>query len=94
MSVSPSIQDLPGHRIPKRLQQRIPKAGGNDANIIWSMGEGPFAAARLASGLQLRPDPNNSEHGFVEPDDVMPLADYQAALAGTQSLWSVDEETE
>ena len=49
-----------------------------------------FAANIVAVGLCLRPDPNNDKHGFVEPDAVMPTADYQQALAATQNEWVID----
>ena len=45
----------------------------------------------VGNGLQLRPDPNDSQHGFVEPANVMSLDSYRDAIAATQSLWQVDE---
>jgi hypothetical protein len=56
------------------------------------MGEGPFEAGPVASHLQLRLDPKNDRHGFVEPAARMSLDDYQDALGATQAQWSIDEE--
>ena len=93
MSVSPSFKELPAERIPRRLRSLlgIRNATGNNSHSIWRMGEGPFVAEPIAARLQLRPDPVNSRHGFVEPDTVMSAEDYQSALAATQDVWSIDE---
>jgi len=92
MSVSPAVADLPPHRIPRRLRHLAPDAAGKDAHFVWSMGEGAFVFSPVDIGLQLRPDPNNRSHGFVEPDQTMLLENYQSALHATQSRWSIDEE--
>jgi hypothetical protein len=53
------------------------------------MGEGDFVAAPLATDLVLRPDPKRpTEHGFVEPDRDMAVAEYEAAVAATREQWS------
>ena len=91
MSVSPSLADLPPHRIPRRLRHLVPDASGKDELRVWSVGNGPFVAGAVATGLKLRPDPRDPGHGFVEPDVVMALGDYQDALGRTQHHWSVDE---
>jgi hypothetical protein len=54
------------------------------------MGSGPFESARLVSCLQLRID--SVAHGTVEPDRVMSLERFQAALVATREDWTVDEE--
>jgi len=42
----------------------------------------------LCEGLAHRPDPNKpGEHGFVEPDSPMALAEYQATLCSTRDGW-------
>jgi hypothetical protein len=46
----------------------------------------------LSEQLQLRLDPQRSNHGFVEPGTTMKLEDYQEALAATRDEWSIDEE--
>jgi hypothetical protein len=92
MSVSPSVADLPPHRIPRRLRHLAPDAAGKDAHFVWSLGEGDFVFGPVDTGLQLRPDPDNGAHGFVEPDETMLLENYQSALHSTQPRWSIDEE--
>jgi hypothetical protein len=91
MSVSPSQADLPAHRIPRKLRLLYPKASGNNAVRIWSLGEGRFEAAPVNAQLALRPDPHNAKHGFVEPSFNVPIASYVAALESTQSQWRLDE---
>jgi hypothetical protein len=91
MSVAPSLRALPFRLIPRRLRHLVPGAGGNDKHYVWSLGDGPFVAGQVATALQLRPDPANSNHGFVEPDAVMSLDSYQDAIRATRDDWSVDE---
>ena len=90
MSVAPTWRALPPHRIPSRLRAKCPKALGNDSYVCWRMGSGPFESARFISCLQLRID--SVVHGTVEPDRMMPLERFQAALAATREEWIVDEE--
>jgi hypothetical protein len=56
------------------------------------MGEGPFEAGVIATGLLLRPDPENVHHGFVEPEQTMALDEYRGALEATRDAWSVAPE--
>ena len=97
MSVSPSLDLLPMHRVPRRLKKkypdRFPGATASDRFWCWWMGDGPFEAGRVAAKLVLRPDPEMpKEHGFVEPDKKMSLSDYEAALAATRDQWQRWEE--
>lgn len=93
MSVSPSLETLPPHRIPRRLQSRIPEATGSNQLHCWSMGEGAFVHSSVTERLILRPDPKAPErHGFVEPEQEMPVAEYEAAITATQNLWRRWEE--
>lgn len=93
MSVSPSMYRMPARMVPMRLRHLVPNAAGSNSLSVWSMGEGPFIAEGIASGLRLRPDPKNSDgHGFVEPEAVMSLNQYQAALTTTQDQWTLDEQ--
>lgn len=96
MSVTPSVAALnrmPARMVPIRLRPLVPGAAGNDNLFAWSMGQGEWAANEepVAPGLQLRPDPTDNQHGFVEPDVSMPLDEYRAAIEATQNLWQVDE---
>jgi hypothetical protein len=92
MSVSPTLEALPPHRLPRRLQkkypERFPEATAPNGVHCWWMGEGAFAPARVANHLHLRPDLDNPErHGLVEPDDRMKVEDYEAALGATCDQW-------
>jgi len=89
MSVSPSWRTLPQHRIPKRLIHLVPEASGKNEDACWRMGEGPFAPGSVTIGLNLRLDHPN--HGLVEPSEVISPDDFQARLAATRELWSIDE---
>lgn len=89
MSVSRSIRELPAHRIPRRLEDRIYGAAGKDVDFVWSRGEGAFENGPFAPRLVFRLD--SPSHGLVEPAEEMTLADYRSALAATRAEWVVDE---
>jgi len=95
MSVSPSfislIQRLPARMVPARFYQIVPGAIGRDKTFVWTMGEGAFVASTVSANLQLTIDPNDLEHGFVEPDTIMALNQYVDALHATKGEWIVDE---
>ncbi|MGH7172843.1 MAG: hypothetical protein ACRELG_21390 [Gemmataceae bacterium] len=93
MSVSPSLETLPPHRLPRRLRSRFPEANGSNQLYCWSMGEGAFVSGVVAEHLVLRIDPEEPErHGFVEPERKMPAAEYEAAIAATRDHWKRWEE--
>ena len=92
MSVAPEVDHLPMHRVPKELRRRFPErfpdAVGPDRYACWWMGEGKFESGPVVVLLVLRPDPKRpTQHGFVEPDRKMPVAQYQGALAATIASW-------
>ncbi|HVA45966.1 MAG TPA: hypothetical protein VNH11_06225 [Pirellulales bacterium] len=89
MSVSPSLERLPKHRIPKRFAHRVPEVSGYDADACWYMGSGPFEEGPVAHGLVLKL--KSEDHGLVEPAFGMPLADYLAALVATRDQWQIEE---
>ena len=93
MSVAPRLVDLPDHRIPKRLRLAgVPRARGQDALRVWAAGEGAFDdGASVAPDLVLRIDPGDPAHGLVEPDKMMHVRDYLAAIESTRDRWVVDE---
>ena len=95
MSVSPSLANLPPHRIPRRLRPLLLTyaldATGKDDLRVWSIGQGTFVEGAVAARLTLRPDPKKPGHGFVEPDQAMILTDYEDALKATRNQWHVDE---
>lgn len=92
ISVSPTLKSLldrlPARLVPVRYRPIAPKASGDDKNCVWVMGQGPFVRGRLSSSLQLRPDPGDEDHGFIEPDATMKLQQYQSALIATRDEWS------
>jgi hypothetical protein len=92
MSVYASLRSMPARMVPKRLLPIIPFAAGSNNLRVWAMGEGPFADGPFAAHLLFRVDPNDPMHGFVEPAAIMTLAEYEAALAATQSMWVIAEE--
>lgn len=89
MSVNPSFETLPKHRVPRRLRARLPGASGNDRNSCFRMNDGPFLGSSLTPQLRLRP--NSESHGLVEPAQSMQSADFQRALADTRTAWIVEE---
>ena len=89
MSVSPTWREMPYFLVPKRLIDKFPAARGKNSLSIWKMGEGPFQAGSVAAGLTLQPD--SPTHGNVEPDQTMPVNDYQQHLANTCQSWVIDE---
>lgn len=89
MSVAPEWRSLPHWRIPRRLQHRCQKATGRDELFCWRLGEAEFKNEPIGSFLMLQVD--SPRHGLVQPAGIMPLAEYQRALAGTRSGWTIDE---
>ncbi|AGY60438.1 hypothetical protein [Gloeobacter kilaueensis] len=75
MSVSPSPEQLPEHRRPEAL-------GGKSKYPAWEI-----KVQDLGPELKYRPDPKNSDHGFVEPARQMDFAEYQNALEETRQKW-------
>ncbi len=90
MSVAPAWRSLPIFRISRRLRDKIEGAAGSADVFCWRMGNGPFIAGIVASGLVLNPD--SMIHGTVQPESAMPLADYQAKLGETRDHWAIDED--
>jgi hypothetical protein len=92
MSVSPSVETLPAHRLPRRLRDlhpsRFPDARGQNTLHCWWIGDGTFEAGKIADRLLLRLDPDRpAKHGFVEPDQKMSTADFRSALAAMCDQW-------
>lgn len=97
MSVSPSLNSLPEHRLPRRLQARgFRKARGNNRAFCFRMGSGPFVRSEIAHGLILLPDEpdelGNVRHGIIAPTTSRHVDDLQADLAATRDRWVIDEE--
>jgi hypothetical protein len=96
MSVRPSINSIPPQMLPKRLKEAFPdlfpEARGNSTYCVWSMGEGLFETSSLTDNLDLRLDPDEDDHGFVEPSSQMSFDDYFGAVVATRQQWYVDED--
>ena len=73
ISVSPSPQDLPGHRRP-------PEFGGTGKDPVWKMNTDDL-------GPDLKHVPDKPGHGTIQPSRSMHVDDYQKALAETQQKW-------
>lgn len=96
MSVAPSVSKLPSFRLPRRYSRHNRSASGKPDHFVWRHGEGPFALAPFAVGLQLRPDSPNPvtgdiAHGVIEPSKRMRLERYEQSLAATRDEWSIEE---
>jgi hypothetical protein len=89
MSVVPKLTDLPAELVPRRLHNLLPRARGSNSLRIWAHGEGSFVAALVAQGLVRAPD--RPGHGTLQPDQSMPLDDYEKALAATRDNWIINE---
>src|SRR5205085_802621 len=85
MSVAPNWRDLPPHRIPRRLNNLVPKATGNDRLVCWTLGNLQFIEGAIAIELFLRTA--NPRHGLIEPSISMSFKTYTDALTATQDLW-------
>jgi hypothetical protein len=94
MSVFPSIapaelKRVPKRLIPLRLAHKVPGAIGNDEMKIWTIGNGEFASGPMTASLAL--NVTSRSHGSLGPGYAMSLDDLQAALASTQSDWTIEE---
>ena len=92
MSVSPSVDQLPIHRIPKRFVDRQDRfvPTGNNKLICWTMGDGQFVDSAINNRLMLLLEPeNNICHGVVSPAQKMSILEFRNALAETQSSWTI-----
>lgn len=90
MSIARTWRELPIHRIPSRLRPMgVPDARGKNNDPCWRMGSGGFTDGRLAGRLHVTLD--SPWHGVVEPDGVMPHAQYVEEINNTKALWVIDE---
>jgi hypothetical protein len=89
MSVTPHWRDISILRIPRRLRNLVPGAAGSNNQFCFRTGTGAFQQGAFAPGLTLEPD--SLTHGTIAPAQAVPLAQYEADIAGTRADWQVDE---
>lgn len=76
MSVSPDDPlNLPYFRRPPEFQ-------GTGKDPVWSL-----TNSDVGPDLEYRNDPNNADHGFIEPARPMTLESFQLALTQLQTRW-------
>jgi hypothetical protein len=90
LSVSQDWHQLPGHLIPEHLDDGFNGASGRGMNVFVH-GAGPFDEGAVAVGLELKHKAGTTTAGVVTPDALVPVAQYQQALAATRTDWVVDE---
>jgi len=87
MSVSNDWRKLPPMLIPMTYRRVVPAARGSASGVVFSFEDQSFESGHLTSRLFLRWD--KGSHGLIEPETMMPIAEFQAALAATQDRWHV-----
>jgi hypothetical protein len=90
MSVAPASRDLPAHRVPKRLVDKYAGARGRNDTHCFTTGAGPFVSGRFAAGLDFVAD--SPTHGTIVPEALVNLDRFQADLANTRHVWTIDED--
>jgi hypothetical protein len=100
MSVAPTWQDLPPHRIPKRLNDKLSRiekdARGSNADFCWRMGSGDFVKSIVSERLVLVIDDvpeGDDPHGLVAPMTSCEIEAFRNAIADTRDEWVVDEDS-
>ena len=69
---------------------KVPDAIGSPQLRCFTMGGGPFQDGPVADGLDLKRD--TAKHGVIVPRSFAPLDRFQADLAATRDLWSIEED--
>lgn len=89
LSVSDDWRRLPGHLIPKELDDGRNGATGKGLKVFVH-GIGPFAEGLITHNLQMWYKLGTSQNGVVAPLLPVPLAAFQQDLAQTRQNWVVD----
>ena len=84
-SVSPSCGQLPQSLRPRKF----PGGLGGKNLFCFQLGTGHWQAGIVAPGLDLFPDPNDSDHGFLTPEVPMLLTDLEDAMEATRPNWQI-----
>ena len=94
MSVVSSIDGLrcrvvkrrfPPTMVPERLHERVPGAVGPNSLRVFRIGHGRFERGTLTALLALEPD--EEEHGTVQPAMSMHSTAFKSAIIATRSMW-------
>ena len=91
MSVVANWRQLLAHLVPKRLKPLFPGAAGSNSLACYKMGSGAFAAGAVSNDLTLVFKTGSLQAGNVVPARSIHRDQFQADLAATRTLWSVDE---
>ena len=89
MSVAPAWRDLPYFLIPNRLKHLQPDARGKASLHCFRFDDGPFIECTINERLILKPD--SDKHATVQPTKLIPVVEFQQALADTREDWHIDE---
>jgi hypothetical protein len=91
LSVSADWRTLPGHLIPKELNNGLNGARGiGMAVFVHGDGTGAFAEGPVAEGLELYFKQGRTDRGEVGPTVSVPLAQYQSDLQATRAQWMIE----
>ncbi len=84
-SVSPSCGQLPQPLRPTKF----PGGLGGKNLFCFKLGSGPWQSGFVVRGLDLYPDPNDPDHGMLQPEETMSLEDLEIAMEATRSNWQI-----
>jgi hypothetical protein len=84
-SVSPSCGQLPQSLRPRKFSGGL---GGRNLHCF-KLGSGPWQPGSVAPGIDLFPDPNDPDHGFLTPEMPIPLKDLEDAMEATRLHWQI-----
>jgi hypothetical protein len=84
-SVSPSC----GQLLQSLRPRKFPGGLGGKNLFCFKLATGPWQAGIVAPGLQLYPDPNDADHGYLTPDVPMFLKDLEDAMEATRPHWRI-----
>lgn len=92
MSVAPSWRDLPLHRIPVRLNEKLQlgEARGKDSDACWRIGNAKFESTRF--GLRLFLEVDSPTHGTIQPLEQTTFEKYEHDLVSTRMYWTINED--
>ena len=84
-SVSPSCSQLPQSLRPAKFAGGL----GGKKLFCFKLGSGPWESGVVAPDLELLPDPNDPDHGFLTPEVPMVLQRLEDAMEATRQDWQI-----